>query len=199
MTGAGSRWGLLTEGAEVEEVVRGRFIWTLWATEKIGHLIWRTVENYCRVLTTSLPPVLRIGCRRVRVGAGTPATEFIVIRLEMTMARTGVKPGRSSQIVEILWRESRGPGGRVNRHSNRQQTNPQDVPHQPFSQTSIMLDDNSAFTQGKPFAGVASVSWWFFWMAVDVLTLLETFSCFIHRYMLLSVCQESYLCTCCLP
>lgn len=79
--------------------------------------------------------------------------EFIVIRLEMMVAWAVVKAVRSSRITGILWRESRGPDGRVNRHMNRQETNPQDVPHQPFSQTSIMLNDNSAFTQGNPLLG----------------------------------------------
>lgn len=68
-------------------------------------------------------------------------------------AVAAVKAVGSNQITEILWRKSRKPrcsvNKQINRPINRKQTNAQDTPHQPFSQTLIILDDNSAFTVGN--------------------------------------------------
>lgn len=64
--------------------------------------------------------VLRRGCSGLGVEVGTRVTEFIaIIRLEMMVAWAAGKAVRSSWIMDILWRENRGPGGRVKRHVNR--------------------------------------------------------------------------------
>lgn len=87
---------------------------------KIGHFIVRVPENYYGVLSASLATVLRRGCRGLGVEVGTRVTEFIaIIRLEMMVAWAAGKAVRSSWIMDILCRESRGPGGRVKRHINR--------------------------------------------------------------------------------
>lgn len=62
-------------------------------------------------------------------------------------AMATVKAVRSTQITDILWKKNRRPNCRVNRQVNRKYTIAQDVPHQPFSQILIILDDNSAFTE----------------------------------------------------
>lgn len=68
----------------------------------------------------SLATVLRIGCRGASVEAGTPVSEVIaIIRLEMIVSGAVLKAMRSSQIMDILRRESRGPGGRMNGYINR--------------------------------------------------------------------------------
>lgn len=83
-----------------------------------------------------------------------------------------VKAMRSTHITDILWKKNRRPNCRVNRQDNRKQTIAQDVPHQPFSQILIILDDNSAFTEeilllGWPLSADYFSEWlWlylFFW------------------------------------
>lgn len=96
----------------------------------------------------SLAPVLMTSCR-----ARPPETGLTgLTRLEMMVA---VKVVGSSEITGVFWRKHKRPGCSVNRRINKNinrtysQTTAQDVPHQPFSQTLIILDDNSAFTVGK--------------------------------------------------
>lgn len=94
-------------------------------------------------------------------GSGPPVTELTDLTgLEIMVAGAAVaavKAVGSNQITEILWRKSRKPrcsvNKQINRPINRKQTNAQDTPHQPFSQTLIILDDNSAFTVGNLLLG----------------------------------------------
>lgn len=107
-------------------------------------------------------------------------------------AVAAVKAIRGGQSMDTFWTVSRGPGGSVNelisRPINRKETNAQNVPHPPFSQTQLCLMTILLSQREALLGGLC-----------QLIMFLNGYACARSSgklLLLLALCQGSYLCVC---